>query len=118
MTEIDHHKVMEKLTDIISNPMFAGVFGSLFSLKWVPGGTLSERLINLSAALTIVWYASPVVIDIFAIKTSPMAALMSFVIGLFGVNLTSQIFIGIKQIEFHTIFTGYLTMFADIFRKR
>jgi len=118
MSDSELHKLIEKLYLMMTHPIFAGFLGSIFSLKFVPGKTFLGRSFNLTMAFAIVWYGSPAVIDLFNIRTESMAGLMSFVIGLFGVNLASQISIGIKRTEFAAIFTSYLTVFAEYFRKR
>jgi len=118
MADIDLTKLFDKIISWASSPLFAGFIGSVISLKWIPGKGFLGRLFNLCAGLAIVRYAAPVVVDVFNVQTDSIDRLMAFVIGMFGVNLASQISTGIKKTEFAAIFTSYLTIFTEYFRKR
>jgi len=106
--DFDFQKVLEKALSLIAHPFTAGFFGTLVALRWAPGKSWSDRLLNVVSSMVIVRYGGPALIDFFNIKTESMILFLGFVIGCLGLNFFAKLYEGIKQTEVAVIISSYL----------
>lgn len=76
---------------ILANPFTIGLAGAVVALKGAPGKTWAERLINAGAGTLLAGFLTPAVAAFFGLQTPPMQSGIAFMLGLFGMNLTSAI---------------------------
>lgn len=90
---------------VVTHPASAGLIGSMVALRYSPGATLLERVLNLMAGSVIAIYLGPFTAEWFHLPGERAVAAVSFLIGLFGLNLTNRIVEEIKN----TALLGYFT---------
>ena len=76
---------------ILGSPFTIGLAGAIVALKGAPGATWSERLVNAGAGTLLAGFLTPAVASFFGLQTPPMLSGVAFMLGLFGMNLTSAI---------------------------
>lgn len=86
-------------SQLISNPFVAGLVGGLLALRGVPGDTLKERAFTAISACLLAGFLSPAVSEYFGLDSESMRSAVSFLIGLFGLNLVSAGFEYLKVLN-------------------
>jgi hypothetical protein len=89
---------------VIKSPYFAGLVGSVISLRWVPGGTVLEKLIIIAIGVGAASFLGPAAGEYFGLHSQAMQSAISFMIGLFGLNLMAAVALWIKTVDLSTIF--------------
>lgn len=74
---------------IIHSPFFPGFFGAVASLKWVPGASFLERLVNSLIAWSMAGFLSPAIAQYFKMSSPEMQGATAFATGFFGLNLAA-----------------------------
>lgn len=84
LSEINTDKIM-------TSPFFIGLAGAVVALKGAPGKTWADRLVNAGMGTLIAGFMTPAVSTFFGFTTVPMHSGIAFMLGLFGMNITSAI---------------------------
>ena len=91
---------MTEPPDINIVKLIAGFFGSLVSLKFVPG-TCPERALMWAGGVALSYFATSPVTDWLAIPKTE--GLIGFFIGLFGMSVVSKVYEIIQILDAATI---------------
>jgi len=81
---------------VVTHPASAGILGSLVALRYSPGASRWERGVNLASGSVIAIYLGPFTSEWLALHGERPVAAVSFLMGLFGLNLTNRIIEEIK----------------------
>lgn len=76
---------------LLASPFVIGLAGAVVALKGAPGKTWGERLINAGAGTLLAGFMTPAVASFFGLHTPQMLSGIAFMLGLFGMNITSAI---------------------------
>lgn len=79
------------LDKILASPFVVGLAGATAAIRGAPGVTWTERLINAGSGTLLAGFLTPAVASFFNLETPPMQNGIAFMLGLFGMNLTSAI---------------------------
>jgi hypothetical protein len=74
---------------IIKSPFFAGMLGSIVSLKWAPGTRWTERAFNAFCGSAMAGFMAPAVAQYLKLDSPQMQGATAFAAGLFGLNLAA-----------------------------
>ena len=96
------------ILDWASHPLVAGVVGSLVSLRFVPGLTLTERLMNLAAGSALAYYTAPAIVSWWGMSEN-LLGFFGFAIGMFGLSASAAVLQGIRETNFAEILRGWLS---------
>lgn len=94
---------------IASNPLAAGLAGSLVALKFAPGDNLSDRLINVASGSACAAYLAPAASEVFGLVTPSMMSCVAFALGLFGMSIAAAVMAGIREIKVGEIVSGWIS---------
>lgn len=94
---------------IVTNTYVAALAGALLGLKAVPGGTIKDRLANLLFGLLMAVYVGPALVDYLHITSRNVSACIVFSVGAAGLVAFGALVEGIKQTQFGTIISGWLS---------
>ena len=84
---------------VIKHPFFAGVIGSAISLRWVPGRTYSEKVVIVAIGAFTAQFLGPAVGEYFSLQSPGMQSAISFLIGLFGLNMMASVSLWLKTVD-------------------
>jgi len=84
---------------VIKHPFFAGVIGSIISLRWIPGRAYSEKVVIVIIGTLTARFLGPAVGEYFALQTPGMQSAISFLIGLFGLNMMASVSLWLKTVD-------------------
>lgn len=83
---------MDEARAAAGDPTFAGVVGSLLSLRWAPGDHWREKVVSFVCGMAFAVFAAPSLIDAMAVKWANAQSLFAFLMGLLGMNLVAKFF--------------------------
>ena len=89
---------------VIKHPFFAGVIGSAISLRWVPGRTYSEKVVIVAIGAFTAQFLGPAVGEYFSLQSPGMQSAISFLIGLFGLNMMASVSLWLKTVDIGSLF--------------
>ena len=89
---------------VIKHPFFAGVIGSAISLRWVPGRTYSEKVVIVVIGALTAQFLGPAVGEYFSLQSPGMQSAISFLIGLFGLNMMASVSLWLKTVDIGSLF--------------
>lgn len=75
--------------ELVKSPFFAGLIGSIVSLKWAPGISWFERLFNATCGSMMAGFLSPAVAQYLKLSSPEMQSATAFATGLLGLNLAA-----------------------------
>lgn len=82
-------KVVETVT---SHPAGAGAAGgALFSMRYMPGTSIMEKLLNIFAATITAYFAAPVLAELFGATSSKWLAAIAALTGFIGMGLLGML---------------------------
>ena len=84
---------------VVKHPFFAGVVGSAISLRWIPGTTIGGKLVIVAIGAATAQFLGPAVAEYFALSSQGMMSAISFLIGLFGLNMMASVSLWIKSVD-------------------
>lgn len=82
---------------LVKHPFFAGVVGSAISLRWIPGKTFIEKIVIVAIGAVTAQFMGPAVGEYFSLNSQGMLSAISFLIGLFGLNMMASLTAWIKS---------------------
>ena len=94
--------------DWASHPLVAGVVGSLVGLRFVPGLTWPERLMNLAAGGALAYYTAPAMVSWWGMSEN-LLGFFGFAIGMFGLSASAAVIQGIRDTNVAEILRGWLS---------
>lgn len=101
--------MIDDLDKLARGPYAAGIVGSLVSLAFVPGATWGERVFNVAAGSAAAIYVAPGLAEWAHVQSVGMQSLLSFMVGLFGLNLAHAAVRAIRETPFGQVIAGWLT---------
>lgn len=93
---------------IASHPAAAGVAGALLGLKWAPGTSLADKLINVIGGTALAGWGGPALAELWRL-TPAQISLAGLVLGLFGISLADAVMRAIKAIDLARIAESWTT---------
>ena len=94
---------------IITNPLFPGVVGALVGLRFAPGSSLLERLMNVAAGAACAGFVAPAAGEIFHLTSVSMMGFLAFVTGMFGMSLAASVVQALRDVQLSVIITGWIS---------
>ena len=92
----------------LHSPMLASALGVLVGLRFAPGKTLWERLVNVFSGLLLAAYTAPALLEWLAVSSAGISAAVAFLIGLFGLSLAAAVSDGIRNLRMDEIFSSWM----------
>jgi hypothetical protein len=93
---------------VVAHPLTAGIVGAVLGLKWAPGNSLTERLINVCSGAAVAGYVGPAFGGWLRLGASAQSAL-GFALGLLGLSMAGAIVDGIRQLKLADIISGWIS---------
>lgn len=90
---------------VILHPTVAGVFGSLLSLRFVPGDTWMGRFFSFGTGVALAVYGAPLGIQYLEIKSSAGPPAFGFLAGFIGMNLLAKLWDAVNAFDWRGLFT-------------
>lgn len=87
---------MDDARAAISDPAFAGVAGSILSLKWAPGEEWTTRIVSFLVGLGFSIWGTQALIEALSIKWTNAQSLFAFLLGMLSMNLLAKLIDFIK----------------------
>jgi hypothetical protein len=94
---------------ITTNTYIAALAGAILGLKAIPGVSLAERIGNLVFGFLMAVFMGPAMVDYLHITSVRISAGLTFAIGAAGLVAFAAIVEGIRQTQFGTIISGWLS---------
>lgn len=95
---------------IARSPFTIGALGALITaVKFTPGASWPERLVNVVAGSLAAGYISPALVAWLGMQAEPYASSAAFVVGLLGMSVASALLVAIRDTPFGVILTGWLS---------
>jgi hypothetical protein len=98
----------DDIAKTVAHPLVASPLGALVSLKFVPGATIVDRLVNFASGSAIAWFGAPFLADWFALTRPSSVGLLSFTSGMVGLIVVSMAIETFKNIGWRDIAQGWL----------
>lgn len=98
---------LDELKRIAMHPTAIGGLGALSALRFIPGSSFWERLMNAVVGLLISAFVSPLVVDLMSLGPRGAGA-VAFLLGLFGVTTAGQLFRAIERLDLASVISGWL----------
>ena len=98
----------DKAASIISHPLVASPLGALVSLKFVPGTTILDKLINFASGASISWFGAPFLADWFSLSKPSSIGFLSFMSGMVGLIVVSMCIETFRNIKWVDIAQAFL----------
>lgn len=90
------------------HPLVAGLAGALIGLRWAPGSTWGERLVNVAAGSAIAGYVGPAAAEAFELHTPAAQSALGFGLGLFGISLATVLVQTLRDLKLAEIAAEWL----------
>lgn len=95
---------------IATSPFTVGAVGALITaLKFTPGATWPERVVNVVAGSAAAGFTTPALIEWLNMKSPAYTSGAAFLFGLVGMSLAAAVLQGIKDTPLGQIITGWLS---------
>lgn len=98
--EIDPHRIM-------THPLAAGVGGALVGLRFAPGLSWPERMLNVAAGAACAGWVAPAAGEIFELTSVSAEAALSFAIGMFGMSIAAAVVEALRTVAWSDIITSW-----------
>ena len=99
----------DKAASIISHPLVASPLGALVSLKFVPGTTILDKLINFASGASISWFGAPFLADWFSLSKPSSIGFLSFMSGMVGLIVVSMAIETFRNIKWAEVAQSFLS---------
>jgi hypothetical protein len=87
----------------------AGLLGAVAGLKFSPGDTLVERLLNIASGAACAVYLAPFLAEVLDMTTPAKQSGLAFLLGMFGMNIVAALMQGIKDLRVGEILSGWFS---------
>lgn len=98
--DIDPHKIM-------THPLAAGVGGALVGLRFAPGMSWGERMLNVAAGAACAGWIAPAAAEVFELTSVSAEAALSFAIGMFGMSIAAALVEAVRTVAWSDIITSW-----------
>lgn len=98
--DIDAHKLM-------THPLAAGIGGALVGLRFAPGMSWGEKLLNVAAGAACAGWVGPAAAEIFELTSVNAEAALSFAIGMFGMSIAAALVEAVRTVQWSEIITSW-----------
>lgn len=99
--DIDPHRVF-------THPITAGVGGALVGLRFAPGLSWIERVLNVAAGAACAGWLAPATAEIFELRSVSAEAALSFAIGMFGMSIAAAAIDAVRATSWADIITSWI----------
>jgi hypothetical protein len=103
-----HHSDLE-VTGWWASPVIAGAVGSLVGLRFVPGASWIDRVVNVLAGSAMAGYVGPFASEMLALNSPQAQSALGFGLGLFGISLAGGVMQAIKDIALAEIIRDWIS---------
>lgn len=95
---------------ITQGHILPGMIGSVISLRFAPGDSWGERVLNVVTGSLLVVYCTPALSEWLHIaQGTGVRDFLSFAVGLFGLSLAAAVTSGIRQLQVAEIISGWIS---------
>lgn len=98
--DIDPHR-------IVTHPLAAGVGGALVGLRFAPGLSWPERMLNVAAGAACAGWIAPAAAEVFELTSVSAEAALSFAIGMFGMSIAAALVDAMRTVQWSEIITSW-----------
>lgn len=77
----------DTLDIILFHPSFAGLLGSIISLRFAKAQTIKDKFLHILAGMACVWYVAPIISAFLNIQSVIGKPGFGFIVGLLGIDL-------------------------------
>ena len=99
-----------KLDAAAQSPFFIAAIGSaITALKFTPGASVAERVVNAAAGCAFGGYVAPPLVAWLQMNTEVYLGGAAFLMGLVGMSLTAGVLQAIKDTPLGKIVTGWIS---------
>jgi hypothetical protein len=90
------------------HPAVPGIVGAVIGLRWAPGATWWERIINVTSGSAIAGYVGPAAAEVFDLATPASQSALGFGLGLFGISLATALMQALRNLQLGDILADWL----------
>ena len=90
------------------HPLTPGLVGALIGLRWAPGATWVQRVVNVVSGSAISAYMGPVVAEWLSLTSPAMQSGLGFALGLFGISVATVAMEGLRTLKLGEIAADWL----------
>jgi len=94
---------------IATHPLTAGIGGALVGLRFAPGQSWAERLINVLSGAGCAGWIAPAAAELFDLSSVSSKAALSFAIGMFGMSVAAAVVEALRAVHWSEIITSWTT---------
>jgi hypothetical protein len=94
-------------SDLSKEPGYAGMLGSLLSLRWMPGMSWKQKAFSLAGGFAVAWYLVPFALESLAITSKSAPTAFGFLGGFIGLNLLSKMWTYVAETTFGELLSKF-----------
>ena len=98
----------DKMASVISHPLVASPLGALVSLKFIPGTTVLDKVINFASGASISWFGAPFLADWFSLSKPSSIGFLSFMSGMVGLIVVSMAIETFRNVKWTEVAQSFL----------
>ncbi len=96
--------------EIASSPFTVGAIGAFVAaIKFTPGASWLEKLVNIISGALIAGYLAPVLVGFLQMSSPSYQSGAAFAVGLLGMSVVAAVIQGIKDTPLGQIITSWAT---------
>lgn len=96
------------ITSAVKHPLVPGLIGAAIGLRWAPGATWADRVINVASGSAIAAYVGPPLAEWLALTSPAMRSGLGFGLGLFGISAATVAMQGLRDLKLGEIAADWL----------
>lgn len=90
--------IFDSIGNFLKSPFTVGSFGAaVFALKFAPGETWQQRVVNIVAGGITAGYISPALVEYLELQSTGFSNAVAFGVGLLGMSLIAAILQAIRE---------------------
>jgi hypothetical protein len=95
------------VSDLSKEPGFAGMLGSLLSLRWMPGMSWKQKAFSLAGGFAVAWYLVPFALESLTITSKSAPTAFGFLGGFIGLNLLGKMWTYVAETTFGELLSKF-----------
>lgn len=100
--DIDPHR-------IITHPLTAGIGGALAGLRFAPGLSWPERVVNVASGAACAGWIAPAAVNLFDLASGSAESALAFLIGMFGMSIAAAVTEAVRALRLADIIAGWIS---------